>query len=83
MAILNLEQAPDDPIQRLAWLGGVMDAVRNELDAEFQEAYFWARWTGRLDEALHLNLHSRKRILAWTRAENEARGRMIRWGDRR
>lgn len=81
--ILNLQDAPDDPIERLIWLGGVMEQVKTELDSEFQSAYFWARFSGRLTEAEGLGLHSTKRIMAWTRAENESRGRMIRWGDRR
>lgn len=77
--ILNLEDAPDDPIERLIWLGGVAEQVRRELDPQFQQAYFWARFTGRFSEALSLGLHSRKRVMAWTRAENEQRGRMVRW----
>ena len=81
--ILNLRGAPTDPIERLVWLGGVMDQVRSELDDQFQEAYFWARFSGRLDSALDLGLHSRKRVMAYTRAENESRARMIRWGDGR
>lgn len=81
--ILNLRGAPTDPIERLVWLGGVNDAVKKELDDQFQEAYFWARFSGRLDAALALGLHSRKRVMAYTRAENESRARMIRWGDGR
>lgn len=81
--ILNLDDGPSDPIERLIWLGGVMGQVRTELESEFQQAYFWARFTGRLEDAEALGLHSHKRVMAYTRAENEARGRMIRWGDRR
>jgi hypothetical protein len=81
--ILDVTGAPDDPIERLIWLGGVMEQVKSELDDQFQEAYFWARFSGRLDAALDLNLHSRKRVMAYTRAENESRARMIRWGDGR
>jgi hypothetical protein len=81
--LLNFNRAPTDPIERLVWLGGVMDQVQTELDRQFQEAYFWARFTGRLDAALDLHLHSRKRVMAYTRAENEFRARMIRWGDGR
>jgi len=79
--ILNIDEAPTDPIERLVWLGGVQTQVRRELNAALQEAYFWARFTGRLDEATALDLHSQRRIMAWTRAENEVRGRMIRWND--
>lgn len=79
--ILNLEGAPDDPIERLVWLNGVLTQVRTELDEQWTQAYFWARFTGRLDAALALHFHSRKRVMAYTRAGNEHAGRMIRWGD--
>jgi hypothetical protein len=39
------------------------------------------RLHGQLEEVLALGLHSRKRVLAWTRQENERRGRVVRWGD--
>lgn len=78
--ILNLDGAPEDPIERLIWLGGVAEQVQRELDPQWRQAYFWARFTGRLPEAMALGLHSRKRVMAWTRAENEQRGRMVRWG---
>ena len=82
--ILNLDQAPADPIERLIWLGGVHEQAQTELNAALQTAYFEARLSGRLDAALALRLHSPKRILAFTRAENEARGRTVkRWGDGR
>ncbi len=81
--LLNLDDAPTDPIERLIWLGGVDEQVKAEMDDQWQEAYFWARFSGRLDAALALGLHSRKRVMAYTRAENEARARMIRWGDGR
>lgn len=81
--ILNLESAPDDPIERLVWLGGVKEAVEREMDEQWVQAYFWARFTGRLDAALDLGLHSRKRVMAYTRRGNEHAGRMVRWGDGR
>lgn len=81
--ILNLDPLPDDAIERLLWLSGVAEQVRTELDIAWRQAYFEARFTGRLEEAERLALHSHKRVMAWTRAENEARGRMIRWGDGR
>ena len=81
--ILNLKGAPDDPIERLIWLGGVREAVEEEMDLQWREAYFWARFTGRLDAALALGLHSRKRVMGYTRAENEHRARMVRWNDGR
>lgn len=81
--ILRMDEAPDDPFERLMWLSGVREQVLHELELELRRVYFTLRLEGRLDEAEALNLHSHKRIMAWTRAENEARGRMVRWGDRR
>lgn len=82
VTILNLD-LPADPVERIMYLSGVMRAVRLELEAEYQQAYFEARVRGQFDAALALRYHSEKRALAWTRAENEARGRMMRWGDGR
>lgn len=81
--ILNLDDAPDDAIQRLAWLSGVREAALRELDQAYAEAYFDARLTGRFDAALSLGLHGKKRALAMTRAVNNARRRLIRWNDGR
>lgn len=81
--MLNLDDMPTTPIERLLWLSGVAEQVKKELDAAWQSAYFEARFQGALDTAESLALHSHKRIMAWTRAENEARGRMIRWNDGR
>jgi hypothetical protein len=59
-----------------------MQQAQDELDAELRRAYFDARLSGRLDAALRLGLHSRKKVMAYTRAENEVRGRAIKhWGD--
>jgi len=58
------------------------EVLDNELRNAWQVAYFESRMTGRIDQALALKLHARKRVLAFTRAENERRGRVIRsWGD--
>lgn len=81
--LLDLTGAPNDPIERIIWLDGVMEQVRDELDDAFSEAYFWARFTGRLDAALDLKIHSRKRVMAYTRRMNNQKGRQIRWGDGR
>jgi len=81
MTLLNLKQAPKDPIKRIIWLSGVQAQVREELERELAVAYFDVRLHGQLDEVLGLGYHSRKRVLAWTRAENERRGRVVRWGD--
>lgn len=80
--LIDFSAAPTDPIERLVWLSGVKQEVQKELDQEYRLAYFWCRFTGRFEEALRLRLHGRKRALAFTRAENENRGRMIRWADR-
>jgi hypothetical protein len=80
-ALLDLSDAPDDPIERLMWLSGVADQVAEEMDAEWAGAYFWARFTGRLEAALGLGYHSRKRVMAYTRHGNESVGRTVRWGD--
>lgn len=82
VSLLNLD-LPEDAVERLMYLSGVMRAVKTELDAAYQLAYFEARQRGQFDAALALGYHSEKRALALTRAENEARGRMIRWGDGR
>lgn len=81
--ILDLSDAPDEPLRRLMWLSGVKYRVRQELDAEYQRIYFTLRMEGRLDDALDYAEHSNKAIMAFTRRENEARGRQVRWGDRR
>jgi hypothetical protein len=79
---LDLSSAPTDPIERLVWLSGLDQAVKREINLEWQRTYFEARLSGVFEQALNLGLHPKKRALAWTRHENEARGRAIsRWGD--
>jgi len=72
---------PRDPVERLVWLSGAKEAFDAQVNAQWQTAYYEARLTGRFAAALGLRLHSRKRALAWTRAENERRGRATHWGD--
>lgn len=79
--ILDLSEAPEDNLERLLWLSGVAEEAKRELEAEFQRVYFETRLERRIDAAIGFGLHPVKRIIAWTRAENEARGRMVRWGD--
>lgn len=82
MTFLDLSSAPTDPIERLVWLSGIDQALRKEVNAAWQETYFESRLQGTFPQALDLKLHPRKRALAWTRHENEARGRAIsRWPD--
>jgi hypothetical protein len=80
---IDLSDAPQDAIELLVWLSGARNAFDAQIEPMWQRAYFDARFTGRLDEAENLRLHSHKKIMEYTRAENERRGRMIRWGDRR
>lgn len=82
--LVDFSDAPSDPIERLMWLSGVRQAVDGQLTAEWRSAYFTARQRGLLDPALALGYHSHKAVMAFTRAENERRGRVIaRWGDGR
>jgi hypothetical protein len=78
---IDFSDAPHDPIERLLWLSGAKEAFDAQVTSLWQKTYFEARLSGRFDSALGLQLHSRKRALAWTRAENERRGRPMRWGD--
>ena len=78
---IDFSQAPHDPIKRLVWLSGAKEAFDAQVNAMWQSAYFEARLTGRFQAALDLNLHSKKKALAFTRAANEGRGRAMRWGD--
>jgi hypothetical protein len=77
----NMDNPPDDAVTRLAWLADRRSTFMALIEQEFQQTYFEARLTGRLDAAVSLGLHSRNSILKRTRNENEARGRMMRWGD--
>jgi hypothetical protein len=79
---LNLQDAPENPIERLAWLSGLDQAVKKEINRAWEDAYFEARFQGVFQQALDLKLHPKKRALAWTRHGNEARGRSVgRWND--
>jgi len=78
---IDFSEAPADALQRLVWLSGAKAAFDAQVDALWQRSYFEARLTGRFEAALGLHLHSKKRALAFTRAENERRGRPMRWGD--
>jgi hypothetical protein len=78
---IDFTKAPHDPIERLVWLSAAQEVFNEALDEEWRKAYFGARLSGRIRAALDLKLHSRKRVLAFTRAENELRGRALHWGD--
>lgn len=79
--LIDFSDAPKDAIERLVWLSGARQAFDAEVNAQWQRAYFEARQTGRFQTALELRYHSRKRALAFTRAENERTGRQWHWGD--
>ena len=81
MGILNL-RLPSDPVERVGYLSGVMDAVHEELDEAFGRAYYEARLQRRFDAALGFKAHSKTRALSLCRAANERLGRPTRWGDR-
>jgi hypothetical protein len=78
-----LDGAPLDVLERLLWLAKRRQDVTAAFDDAFRATYFQARLEGLLDPALELGLHSRKTVMRMTRAENEARGRAVRWGDGR
>lgn len=65
-----------DPLDQLAYV----NRMAKRLETLRREALFEARLQGEFEEAIRLSGLSRKRALAETRHENEARGRMIRWG---
>lgn len=81
MLTLNFDDCPSDALEALVWLSGAQEQVDKELDARWQQAYYEARLTGRIEAALALGYHSQKRVLAWTRAVNNRTGRFLRWGD--
>lgn len=70
-----VQDQPADPLDMLAYL----NRQYRRLDQLRREALFEARLQGSLDEAIAVSGLSRKRVLAETRHENEARGRMVRW----
>lgn len=81
MTLLDLSAAPEDALERLLWLSGVMEQAKNELDKAFAESYYEARLSGRFDAAVGLGLHGKYTALRFSRRENLSRGRSIRWGD--
>lgn len=78
---IALTDPPQDPIERLIWLSGAQEAFDNQIEPMWRVAYYEARRSGRLDAALALRFHAQKKVVAYTRAENERTGRMLRWGD--
>lgn len=81
MSLLNLDDMPKDPIEAVMWLSGVQEQAKKELDEAFGSAYFEARLQSRLESAVNAGPYARKRALAYSRAENQRRGRAVRWND--
>lgn len=81
MALMDLGSAPREPLARLLWLSGVQAQVDEELEAAWARAYYDARLEEKMVEAMSLGLHGKRRALGYTRAENERRGRAVRWND--
>lgn len=71
---------PDDPVERIAWLGCELAEYLAKHETALQLAYFEARLQGRFDDAVAKGPWGRKRASTATRRENESRGRAIRWG---
>lgn len=64
-----------DPLDRIR----LLQVLYQDCDLALAESLFDARMQGRLDEARLAAGLSRKKALALTRAENERRGRQVRW----
>jgi hypothetical protein len=79
---VDLSDLPDDPLERLAHLGEVEEQIRVEIHRAYANAYFDARLTGQIDDAISVRRHGRRRILSMTRWLNRERGSSVRWGDR-
>lgn len=77
--ILDMSEAPKDPVQRLIWMTGVKQQVQDEIDMECESIYTRLRMEGRFDVVLAVGLHAKGRALALTRRANRAR--QIRWDD--
>jgi hypothetical protein len=79
--ILDLSGAPEDPVERVIWLDGVLAKVTGELDRAYGEAYFEARLEGRFEDAVKYGKTSRTKALRYTRNHNDRTGRTIHWSD--
>lgn len=81
MDLLNLSEAPKDPVRRAAWLSGVMKQARTEMENALAATYYEARLQGIFPQAVEAGPYARNRALALTRRVNRERGRMVRWND--
>lgn len=78
---IKLGRAPSDSADRLIWLSEQEQEVKRQFEDLYADTYSTLRMEGRLDWAISVGLHGRKRILTWTRRWNRKRGRMMKWGD--
>lgn len=78
MARLLIMTRPTDSLELLSWINERQLAL-NRLR---RHALFNARLQGRFEQAVQISGLSRKKALAETRAENSARGKMVRWASR-
>jgi hypothetical protein len=74
-----LDGGPSDPVERVQWLARLHRKVNTAITKEFQVLYYEARRAGRLDDVIEVSPHSVTQIFRFTRAENEALGRGVRW----
>lgn len=74
-----LDQGPEDYVERVRWLSKIRAQILSAIEAEFQVTYFDARRNGQLEDVIAVAPHTVNQVYAFTRAENEARGRGVRW----
>ena len=77
--ILDLSDAPGEPVKRILWLSELDQLVRDELDSAYRKAYFKARQQDSFEAAVEVGPFPRTKALRLTRQENEAQGRQVRW----
>lgn len=81
MPRLDLNNLPDDPLERLEYLLDVEAEVAEQIDEAYAVAYFDARFLDQLVSAIELRRHGRRRILAMIRRVNYRMGSAVRWSD--
>lgn len=79
--MLNIADAPEDPIELLSWAVTQRERINDELDRLTADALFDARLENRFEEAVAASGLSYSRALRLTRNVNEQRGRQVRWRD--
>jgi hypothetical protein len=79
MTLLDLTEAPREPVHRVLWLSELSNLLAEELHLAYRKAYFEARQQGTFEVAVEVGPFSRTVALAMTREHNEATGRQLRW----